>query len=86
MNRDIEAAKLCVEQLQALFNHIQYSQKEVIYQSNRAELDVDDIFDHLLSKFIKMISKKRRGMKAQVLKPIIFKKYKIILYLFLFKD
>jgi hypothetical protein len=35
--------------------------------AKKADLDIDDVLDFLLAKIVKLISRKKREMKAQVM-------------------
>lgn len=61
-----EAVKYNMEQIELSLQKTRNSEHEIIHMSQRAEFDIDDVLDFLLSKIIKFISKKKREMKAQV--------------------
>lgn len=63
----LEAAKFDMEQIQLLLEQIQHYEKEVMSMAKKAELDIDDVLDFLLSRIMKCISKKKREMKAEVI-------------------
>ena len=61
-----DAVKFDMDQIQLSLEQIEQNEKEVVMMSKKAELDIDDVLDSLLSKIVKLISKKKREMKAQV--------------------
>ena len=61
-----EAAKQNMEQIQFSLQKIQHYEKEIVSMSTKADLDIDDVLDFLLTKIMKLISKKKRQMKIQV--------------------
>jgi len=62
-----EAAKHNVEQIQFSLQKILHYEKEIVNMSKKADLDIDDVLDFLLAKIMKLISRKKREMKAQVM-------------------
>lgn len=62
----LESCKFQAEQLQMLFEDLGRNEQELLRLSERAQLDVDEMLDYLLSKIIKLISGKKREMRAQV--------------------
>lgn len=65
-NGFFEAAKYNIEQIELSLQKARNYEDEIIHMSQRAEFDIDDVLDFLLSRIIKFISKKKREMKAQV--------------------
>ena len=61
-----DAVKFDMDQIQLSLEQIEQNEKEVVMMSKKAELDIDDVLDSLLSRIVKLISKKKREMKAQV--------------------
>lgn len=62
-----EAAKFNIDQIELSLKQIQCHENEVNKMSKQADLDIDDVLDFFMSKIMKMISKKKRLMKAQVI-------------------
>ena len=62
-----EVAKHNMEKIQFSLQKIQHYEKEILNMSKKADLDIDDVLDFLLAKIMKLISKKKREMKVQVM-------------------
>jgi hypothetical protein len=62
-----DTAKQNMEQIQSSLKKIQHYEKEIVNMAKKADLDIDDVLDFLLAKIVKLISRKKREMKAQVM-------------------
>lgn len=73
LNNITDTVENNIEKLELLLLQLQGNEDRIIKMSRKAEEDIDDALDSLLSKIIKLISRKKREMKVQVNTSIVFK-------------
>ena len=62
----LEKVQSTVKELERMLNLLQENEQCVLSMASKADQDIDDVLDHILSQIIKMISKKKKEMKGQV--------------------